>query len=517
MSPSNRIILNILATYGRSLYALVIGLFCGRWLLMALGEVDFGLMGVVGGMAAFVTFFNGIMASGVGRFYAISVGESRNDPRHGLEKCREWFTTAVVIHTVVPVVLVLIGYPFGVWAVEHYLTIPPNRIAACIWVWRFACISCFFGMVSVPYHAMYEAKQEIAELTVYSFATTTLNVLFMYYAITHPGDWLVGVSCWTCLLASAPALMISVRAFYKYPECRLRMAYLNCMDRVKRMLAYSGWFVIGNAAQLLRDQGMMILVNKFFGPKVNAAQGIGWTLSNHCSTLSVSLTGAFWPVITTAYGAGEMDKVREYVYRVSRLATVLVMVFALPLILEIDEVLLLWLKNPPQWAAGLCICSLIGLMVDKTSFGYAIAAHACEKIAKYQMAVGGVNLLAIPFALVAVYCGCNVYWIGGVVALMCLLVASMRVALARGMLSVSGRYWLFDIVLPLLLVAAVATGAGFIPRWFMASSLVRVLVTTALMELVMLPGIWFYVFDHTEREFVVAKIRRLKEMAWPKR
>ena len=47
---------------------------------MALGEVDYGLMGVVGGLTAFVTFFNGVMASGVGRFYAYSVGEAKNDP-----------------------------------------------------------------------------------------------------------------------------------------------------------------------------------------------------------------------------------------------------------------------------------------------------------------------------------------------------------------------------------------------------------------------------------------------------
>lgn len=41
MSPNRRIALNIIATYGRSLYALVIGLFCGRWVLMALGVVGF--------------------------------------------------------------------------------------------------------------------------------------------------------------------------------------------------------------------------------------------------------------------------------------------------------------------------------------------------------------------------------------------------------------------------------------------------------------------------------------------
>ena len=52
MSPNRRILLNIVATYGRSLYALVCGLFISRWVLAALGKTDFGVCGVVGGMMA---------------------------------------------------------------------------------------------------------------------------------------------------------------------------------------------------------------------------------------------------------------------------------------------------------------------------------------------------------------------------------------------------------------------------------------------------------------------------------
>ena len=50
MTANRRIFLNIVATYGRSLYALVCGLYISRWVLAALGKTDFGLYGVVGGM-----------------------------------------------------------------------------------------------------------------------------------------------------------------------------------------------------------------------------------------------------------------------------------------------------------------------------------------------------------------------------------------------------------------------------------------------------------------------------------
>ena len=55
ISPNKRIFLNIVATYGRSLFALVCGLFLARWVLEALGQEDFGLYGVVGGLVTFIS------------------------------------------------------------------------------------------------------------------------------------------------------------------------------------------------------------------------------------------------------------------------------------------------------------------------------------------------------------------------------------------------------------------------------------------------------------------------------
>ena len=70
MSPNRRIALNIIATYGRGLYALVIGLFCGRCVLAAVGKSEFGVCGVVGGMMA-IELLAGTMRRGRGRIAAV--------------------------------------------------------------------------------------------------------------------------------------------------------------------------------------------------------------------------------------------------------------------------------------------------------------------------------------------------------------------------------------------------------------------------------------------------------------
>ena len=62
MSPIKRILLNVVATYGRSLCALIVGLFTARWALLALGQIDYGLLGLTGGLVVFVAFFNNLFA-----------------------------------------------------------------------------------------------------------------------------------------------------------------------------------------------------------------------------------------------------------------------------------------------------------------------------------------------------------------------------------------------------------------------------------------------------------------------
>lgn len=476
---------------------------------MALGETDYGLMGVVGGLTAFISFLNGIMASGIGRFYAISVGVAKKNPCEGLEECHRWFTTAVIVHTILPVILIVIGYPTGEWAVRHFLTIPPDRIQPCVWVWRCVCVSTFVGMVGVPFSAWYGAKQEIAELTIYSLITTTANVFFMYYAVCHPGEWLVRMACWTMSLSVIPQVIICLRAGVRYPECRFVWKHVNYINRVKEMLSYSGWLFIGTIGDIFSVQGMNVLINKFFGPAVNAAQNIAGTMKGHCSNLSGSLLGALWPAIINAYGAQDYVRMEKLAYQACKLAPLFMMIFAIPLAIEIDEVLALWLGNPPQYAAGLCILGLIVVVGDYTTHGFAIAMHATGRIALYQIVVGGVYLTVLPIAFAFLSLGASVYSTG-----VALIIGRWSCTLARMIMSyrqtgLSIRHWTFRVALPLIFVAAISTGIGCLPRLFLQPSLSRIFVTTGAVEVAILVLSCFVLLTADEKNLIKGKIGQL--------
>ena len=514
MSPNRRILLNIVATYGRSLYSLVCGLFTARWVLAALGKQDFGLYGVVGGMTVFIAFLNNLLSIATGRFYAFAEGQALKSAEEGqseagLEECRRWFSTAVLLHTLIPVGLVAVGYPLGLYAVEHWLTIPADRMNACLWVFRFVCISCFVGMINVPFQAMYTAKQYIAELTVYGVAATTANVFFMYFMVMHPGDWLAKYALWMCLVAVVPQLIICIRAIKMFPECRFSLIYALDRGRAGQLAAFAFWQAFGGLGAIFRGQGIQILVNKYFGPDYNASMSIANQVSSQSQTLSGAMMGAFAPAITTACGAGKYKEMQTLSYRTCKFGMLLALVFVLPLALELRTILNLWLVDPPPYVAELCWCILLMAIIDKSAAGHMLAVAASGKIAAYQTFLGGSLILTLPLAWFLVARDRGFVSIGWAMVATMAMCAWGRVWFARKLVGMSARYWVFRIMFPIVCVASVAVLGGFAARFVMSSGIARIGLTTVICESLLLPMTWYLLLDAVERQYVANKLKKL--------
>ena len=508
MSPNRRIFFNIVATYGRSLYALVIGLFTARWVLMALGKSDYGLYGVVGGLTAFIAFINSIMAVSVGRYYAYAVGRAKVSglESQGLEECRQWFNTAVVFHTLLPIALMAVGYPIGEWAIRNFLVIPPDRIDKFVWIFRFTCVNCFWGMISVPFNAMYTAKQYIAELTIYSFVTTTLNFGFLCYMVNNPGDWLIRYGLWSCLLGIVPAVIITVRAYFVFPECRFNVKYMRSLSHFKELSGYAGWYAFGMTGNLCRYQCLPILVNKYFGPIQNAAVAVANSLASHSTTLSGSLVGAFSPAITNALGAGNKMEATRLLHKTCKFGTLLVLPFCIPLSIEVSEVMRLWLKNPPAASPVLAIGIMVSLVLEKLTTGHWIAISGNGKMALYQFLIGVNFMMSVPICWGMLACGVSVYAVA--YSLITIMVGAIviRVCLLKYYLGVSPAYWIYRVFIPMLVSTCATVLVGCLPSLFFEPSFFRIVLTTIASECVLLPLVWCYVLDNEERCFVLGKL-----------
>lgn len=507
MTENRRIFWNIVATYGRSLYALAIGLITARWALQALGVADYGLMGVVGGLTGFISFFNGILAAAVGRFYAISVGKARVRGREfeGMDECHKWFSTAMFLHTLVPTLLMAVGYPIGVWAVRNFLSIPAERISDCVWVFRFVCMSCFISMVIVPVNAMYTAKQYIAELTIYSVVTTTLNAFFLYYMVSHPGVWLAKYAFWTSLLSVGPNIIIFLRGFCLFAECRLIPKYMLSWRRIKQLVYFVGMWTCGGMAWLLRVQGVNILINKYFGAEVNAAMAIANNVNAHTRSLSSAMLGAFHPAITSAYGAGDLDRMRTLAYRVSKLSLLCILIFMLPISLELEEVLRVWLVNPPEYVYGLCLLVFAVTIADQSTIGQMIAINARGKILWPTVFQSGSLLMGFPIAWVFCWLGYGVYSVAVALLLSMVSCSAWRIWFARCLASMSAWYWAKRIFMPVAIGSTISAATGCLPRLFMQPSLLRIVIVGLLCDVTLITLAWSVLLDKDEREFLKSR------------
>lgn len=498
-----------MATYGRTLLGVLCGIFSTRWVLMALGQEDFGLFGLVGSIVMFLSFFNTQFAGALSRFYAYSVGQAKvaDDSAMALEECRKWFSTGVTIHTVVPLALILVGYPTGVWAIESGVVgVPSVRIDACLWLWRFVCASTFVSMVSVPFSAMYTAKQYIAELTLYSVAQTILRTAFIYYMTLKPGDWLVRYGLVMSLVIIIPQMLICLRASMIFPECRLRVAYLRLWPYMRKIGSYAGWQTFGGVGYLARHQFLTVVVNRFLGPRITASFSVGGTVSGEAAALTGAMQGAFAPAITTACGEGDWPRMRAMAYQACKFGTLLTLLFAIPMGLEIHELLHLWLKEVPLHAEGICLIMLAVIVVEKFSLGHTIGVNASGRVAKYQVFRGLSCLTAVPFAIGSVLLYRHVYSVAfALLATTCIACCS-DVWLARSRIQLSARYWLLKIILPLILVTVLTVVIGLAPRWFMTESLARMIVTTLCSLMTLLPLAWIVVLNASERAFVHTKL-----------
>lgn len=515
MSPNKRIFLNIVATYGRSLYALACGLFSARWVLEALGQEDFGLYGVVGGLVVFISIINSLLGVSVGRFYAVSVGaaQSATDKTAALAECRVWFSTAVLLHTVLPLVLMLIGEPLGEYVIrEGWIVVPSERLSDCLWVFRFACLASLVSMMGVPFNAMYTAKQAIAELTIYGFVTSTLNLCFFYYMVMHPGIWLAKYAAWMAAMLILPAVIIAVRACRVFPECRLNVRKMWSASRIRQLLSFAGWQAFGGLGVLVRSQGIAILLNRHveFGPARNSSMTIANQVAAQTETLAGAMVGAFQPAIANAYGAKDYARMRALAFRACKFGTLLSAVFVLPLALELPEVLRLWLTEPPDYAVGLCWSILAMHLIDRTAVGHMVAVAATGRIAVYQAFLGGSLILTLPLAWLLLYMNLGIYATGWAMLLTMAVCAWGRVWFARTIAGMSAWYWVKRVLLPLSVSFAVVLAVGYVPHLLMSTGFVRICVTSLVCELLLFGCVWMIVLDSDEKRIVRNKAQRLK-------
>jgi len=300
--------------------------------------------------------------------------------------------------------------------------------------------------------------------------------------------------------------VITGRAFVKYRECRFVPRYFFDWRRIREMSAYAGCRFLTTLAIMSSFQGITILVNKMLGPTRNAAMTVSNTVWSHASSLSDSFLTALTPAITNAAGAGDDERMKRLAYRTSVCSALSIALFALPLALEMEEILHVWLKKPPAQADSLCVLLLLAKFIDQLAIGQCLSVLALKNIAKFQFYGALAFALPFPVAWLVIRAGGGLEGVGiGFIALYC-VGDLQKLYFARKMCGQSVRQWFRKVLVPVLTPVVFAGIAGGLVQLVLPASFIRIVCTTVVVEGVFLPIVWFVVLTAEERVRIREKL-----------
>lgn len=388
---TKRIAKNAVLLYIRMVVTLIITLFTSRIVLKSLGFDDFGLYNVIGGVVTLFAFLRSSMSSSTQRFLAYEMGSSTAD------NLRHVFCVCLTTHILLTLVLFALAETIGLWFLNTHINIPVGREEAANWIYQFAVLSLCMNMVSLPYDADIVSNERMGYFAFLSILDAVLKLAIAYIVLYTKGDNLI---LYGALMMGISALNLFLNWIYcrmKFAETRFSFFWNKAM--FLRIFSFSGWTIYGQLAVVGSNQGTNILVNIFHSVAANAAMGVGHQVNSALTGLVSNFQTAFKPQITKSYASGDYEYLTSLTNYASKISFFLLFLVSLPIILNIEWVLQLWLERVPAHAGELCIVFIIASLCNAVSAPLWMNIFATGRVRNYQLGLSA----AYVAELIAVY------------------------------------------------------------------------------------------------------------------
>ena len=216
------------------------------------------------------------------------------------------------------------------------------------------------------------------------------------------------------LMACIPLITLTIMKLYchkHYEECVIAPRRYWDGSIVKEIGGFFGWNFLTAVTSLFSAQGIGIVLNHFFGAVLNAAQGIANQVNGALSQFSANMVKALNPVIVKSAGAGNVDGMNRASIIGCKFSAFLTIFFAIPLTLEIQYVLRIWLKDVPAWTALFCVMQLTLSVITQMANSAATAVYAQGNIKEYAIWKSIMNASPVLLTWLAFSIGGGPYWL----------------------------------------------------------------------------------------------------------
>lgn len=397
---NKRIAKNTALLYIRMLFQMLVGLYASRLVLQNLGIVDYGLYNVVGGVVAMFEFLNGSMGTATSRFLNFELGKNQN-----AVKLRQVFSTTLIIHTIIALIVVVLAETIGLWYIHHQLVCPDERMHAIDIVYQTTIIATVLSIISVPYNAAIVSHEKMGAFAYISIFEVSANLLIVYSLSFITYDHLITYSV---LILALKSIVFYVYIHYCKRNFQETIGeWLFDKSLFKEMGSFALWIMNGSFAAVCYTQGLNLLLNAFFGPAVNAARGVAVQVQSKIVGFSSNFQTATKPQIIKSYASGDFDYMHKLIINTSKYSVLLLFLLSLPIILEIPFILKIWLKEVPKYTDTFVVLTLCVGIIESLRNPINTAIHATGNIKTFQIVEGTLSLMILPAAYVALKFGCS--------------------------------------------------------------------------------------------------------------
>lgn len=498
---NKRIAKNTLLLYFRMLLMMFVTLFTSRVVLDKLGVTDYGIYNVVGGVVAMLGFLNSSMSNAVQRYLSFEIGKNNEA---GVNRI---FNVSLFAHVGIAVFVFVVMEIVGVWYLNTHMNIPAERMDAANWVLQCSIFTTLFTIVQVPYNAIIISKEQMGIYAYISILEVVLKLLVVYMLAIGNFDKL---KLYSVLIMVVTIGIVMIYRFYctrKYKEAKFK--FIKDWNLLKQIVGFASWNMLGELAWVFTGQGVNIILNSFFGPVVNAARGLAEQVNGAVNRFVANFQTAVNPQLIKNYASDQLGEMKTLLFRSTRFSYYLLLALSLPIILKMDFILHLWLKEVPDYTTGFCQLVLVSSLVSTLSNLLAQVARAYGKIRNYQIIVSiflFLNFLlsyivlkfwGSPLSTMFVNIGINA------------MLLFVRLRLTNRMIQMTYGSFIRNVLLPVIIVTAVALVIPLIIYFMLDNSIISFIIVCLVSFVSVGVSTYALGMNANERLYILAAISKI--------
>ena len=481
--------------YARLIITTVLNLLATKYALLALGQSDFGLFNVVGGVVTILNVFSTAMSTTSRRYINVEMGLEDGNVNKVFNVCFE-------INKKLAFLVFILAESIGMVYIYFFLNVDQSKFFDSIIVFQLSTIVAALGVINVAYQSVIAAYERFSVVAFIDVLTNVLKLVLILLLFLFEDNRLICYAIIMCLITIVSFSLYSGYCKRKWPEVVARRKVID-KKLFKSIMSFNNYTALGASSYIARAQGSNMIINYFFGTLVNGAFSIAYMVENYMMMFVSNLTVSSAPQISINYSAGNFDRSIYLTQKINRFSILFMLAMVFLLLLELDFVLGLWLGIVPEGAIILCTWTLISAFTRSLGEGIPTLIQTIGKIKWFQIIGCVLELLALPVSIVLFY-----YESPAQAIIICYIVASLiyRIVcfvLLYRMTKFDILHFVKDSYLPVLKVLMVLLPYFFLYRLYIKNILESGLLGLTISFIVVAFSMLYLGLTAGEREFVI--------------